>query len=67
MILAENEKRIKNLVSDKAYLMALKLEQLNSVTMERSDYRSYMHHFFSEAQELVILAKELEREAYLND
>lgn len=67
MILADEERKIKNLVSDKAYLMALKLEQLNTVTMERADYRSYVHHFFSEAQELVILAKELEREAYLND
>lgn len=67
MILSEEERKIKNLVSDKAYLMALKLEQLNTVTMEQTDYRSYVHHFLNEAQELVILAKELEREAYLND
>lgn len=67
MILSEDEKRIKNLISDKTYLMSLKLEQLNTVTMERAAYQSHVHQILDEAQGLAILAERLEREAYLND
>lgn len=66
MKLTSKEEQLKKMVGDKAYLMGLRLGQINTATMERKEYRKAVNEFLTNCRELTILAESLEEEAWVN-